>query len=65
MATATDRWKEATDPVERTERWTAYEAASREYRVLASWKDLHYAAYIFSTDGANSTVLDVISSNVS
>ena len=65
MATAADRWKEATDPVERNERWQAYEAASREYRVLASWKDLHYAAYIFSTDGAYSTVLDVVSSDVS
>ena len=65
MAAASDRWNEATDPGARQELWTAFEAASREYRVLCSWKDLYYAAYVFSTDGSDCTALNVVSSDVS
>ena len=65
MARASERWNEATAPVARQELWTAFEAASREYRVLASWKDLYYAAYVFSTDGSDCTALNVVSSDVS
>ena len=65
MAAACDRWKEATDPEARDQLWAVYEATARDYRVLASWKDLHYAAYIFCTDGAHCTVLDTVSSTVS
>ena len=65
MAAASDRWNEATDPVARQELWTVFETASREYRVLCSWKDLYYAAYVFSTDGSDCTALNVVSSEVS
>ena len=65
MGLASDRWEEATDPVARQELWAAYEVASHEYRVLCSWKDLYYAAYVFSTDGSDCTALDVVSSDVS
>ena len=65
MALASDRWNEATDPVARQELWAAFETASREYRVLCSWKDLYYAAYVFSTDGSDCTALDVVSSDMS
>jgi hypothetical protein len=65
MALASDRWNEATDPVARQELWVAFEVASREYRVLCSWKGLYYAAYVFSTDGSDCTALNVVSSEVS
>ena len=65
MATASDRWNEATDPVARQELWTAFEVASRDYRVLCSWKELYYAAYVFSTDGSDCTALNVVSSDMS
>ena len=45
------RWKDSTDPVARAHLWASYEAEAREFRVLASWKDIFYAAFIFSTDG--------------
>ena len=65
MAVAVNRWKAASDPVEREQLWQAYEATAREYRVLASWQQVHYAAYIFTTDGADCAALDGISSAVS
>ena len=65
MGLASDRWNEATDPVARQELWAAFEVASREYRVLCSWKDLYYAAYVFSTDGSDCTALNVVSSDMS
>ena len=65
MATASDRWKEATDPVLRQDLWAAFEVASREYRVLTSWKELYYAAYVFSTDGSDCMALNVVSSDMS
>ncbi len=58
---AGQRWKDTTDPVARECLWVEYEAVAREYRVLASWKDVFYAAYIFSTDGGECAALDVSS----
>jgi len=52
------RWKETTDPVAKDHLWVEYEAQTRDYRVLTSWKDLFYAAFIFSTDGAHCAALD-------
>jgi hypothetical protein len=52
------RWKETTDPTVKQRVWVEYEAQTREYRVLASWKDVFYAAFIFSTDGAACAALD-------
>ncbi len=52
------RWKETTDPVAKDRIWAHYEAQAREFRVLASWKDVFYAAFIFSTDGAFCAALD-------
>ena len=52
------RWKDTTDPVAKDHLWVKYEAQTRDYRVLTSWKDLFYAAFIFSTDGAHCAALD-------
>jgi hypothetical protein len=52
------RWKETTDPVAKRSIWAEYETEAREFRVLVSWKDLFYAAYIFTTDGAHCAALD-------
>jgi hypothetical protein len=52
------RWKETTDPVARDRMWVEYEAQTREFRVLAAWKELFYTAFIFSTDGADCAALD-------
>ncbi len=54
-------WKETTDPEIKEWLWGRYEAEARNYRVLASWKDVFYAAFIFSTDGAECAELDVSS----
>ena len=52
------RWKDTTDPVAKDHLWVEYEAQTRDYRVLTSWKDLFYAAFIFATDGAHCAALD-------
>src|SRR5437764_983808 len=52
-----DQWKEAADPVLRDRMWTAYLDVTREYRVLASWRDVFFAAYVFATDGAECAAL--------
>ena len=46
-----ERWKTTTDPVIKEQLWVDYESAARTYRVLASWREVFYAAYIFATDG--------------
>ena len=51
------RWKDTTDPTVRDRLWVEYEAQTREYRVLAAWKELFYTAFIFSTDGADCAAL--------
>ena len=58
MNQTAQRWKDTTDPAVKDRIWSEYESDAREYRVLASWKDLFYAAYIFSTDGAYCAALD-------
>ena len=58
MTEVGQRWKETTDPVARDLIWADYEAQAREFRVLASWKDVFYAAFIFATDGATCAALD-------
>ena len=52
------RWKDTTDPVARDHLWSTYETEAREYRVLASWKDVFYAAFVFATDGAFCAAFD-------
>ena len=47
-----------TDPAVKDRIWVDYETACREYRVLSSWKDVFYAAFIFATDGAFCAALD-------
>lgn len=58
VSAASQRWSEATDPGEKALRWVEYMAVTREYRVLSSWQQVFYAAYVFSTDGAECAVLD-------
>jgi hypothetical protein len=62
MAEASDRWKQADDPEARARLWSEYEVIARDWRVVCSWKDVFYAAFIFSTDGANCAAMDVNSS---
>ncbi len=61
MTEIDQRCKQATDPLDRTRLWSDYKAAAREYRVLASWRDVFYAAYIFATDGGDCAAFDVSS----
>ena len=56
-------WKQTTDPVARDRIWANYEAVAREYRVLTSWRDVFYAAFVFATDGAECAALDDPSSS--
>ena len=58
MTEAGQRWKETTDPAVKDGMWAEYEAQTREFRVVTSWKDLFYVAYIFATDGADCAALD-------
>ena len=58
MTEAGQRWKDTTEPMTREHLWVEYEAQTRQFRVLMSWKDVFYAAYIFSTDGADCAALD-------
>ena len=58
MTETGQRWKETTDRVVKDRIWADYEAQAREFRVLASWKDVFYAAFIFSIDGAFCAALD-------
>ena len=58
MTALGQQWKDTTDPVAKDHLWVEYEAQTRDYRVLTSWKDLFYAAFIFSTDGAHCAALD-------
>jgi hypothetical protein len=58
MTEVGQRWKETTDPVAKDRIWAEYEAGAREFRVLTSWKDVFYAAFVFSIDGADCTALD-------
>ncbi len=61
MTETARRWKNATDPADRQRLEADYQAQAREYRVLASWRDVAYAAYIFATDGAECVAMDVSS----
>ena len=58
MTALGQQWKDTTDPVAKDRMWSAYEAGARDYRVLASWSELFYAAYVFSTDGADCAALN-------
>ena len=46
-----NQWRQATDPVVKEQLWADYESATRTYRVLASWREVMYAAHVFATDG--------------
>ena len=52
MIEAGERWKQATDPEAAERLWAEREIAARQYRLLEAWKDVFYAAYILTTDGA-------------
>ena len=57
MTALGQQWKDTTDPVAKEHLWSVYEADARDYRVLASWGQIFYAAYVFSTDGADCAAL--------
>lgn len=57
MTALGQQWKDTDDPVAREGAWSAYEAGARDYRVLASWSQIFYSAYVFSTDGADCAAL--------
>lgn len=58
MTAIGQQWKDTTDPAVKAGVWSAYEAEARDYRVLASWGQLFYAAYVFATDGADCAALN-------
>jgi hypothetical protein len=58
MTDVGQQWKQTTDPVAKDRIWVDYETHAREFRVLAAWKDVFYAAFVFTTDGATCAALD-------
>ena len=58
MTTLGQQWKDTTDPVAKNRKWVDYEDGARDYRVLTSWSQIFYAAYVFSTDGADCPALN-------
>lgn len=58
MTETVQRWRNATDSVAKDRIWDEYETQARTFRVVVSWKDVFYAAFIFSTDGADCAALD-------
>ncbi len=61
MTDTARRWKNATGVADRQRLEADYQAQAREYRVLASWRDVAYAAFIFATDGAECAAFSVSS----
>lgn len=51
MTETGQRWKDTTDDADKERLWVEYEVQARDFRVLVSWKDVFYAAYVFATDG--------------